>query len=149
MKKTIILILALIASLGCIQMAPPEEDLTGFKDCENSKECLLEAVQQGEKAFSTIEQETGDMPFGIRAKVISYGFEGGKSKVKLRIEEILPKEESDGTAQLAAAILQGKEMTCLVTEQQMQDIESLDQQTMQENCTGSLVDIMQQFQGMQ
>jgi len=153
MRKEILLslpIVAIVALSGCIQI--PEvfpEDLSGFKDCGNSKECVMESLENCEKAFATTTEGQEGGP-KMTAKIVVYGIEQEKCKAKFKIEEVDISEvppESVAIVQLMVAMLQGKEMICMLPPENPNIVQGFQGDAMFEYCSGSLIDTMQSFQG--
>jgi len=153
MKKEILLflpIVAMVALSGCIQI--PElfpEDLTEFKDCGNSKECITEALDNCEKAFVTTTEGSGGGP-KMTSKIVVYGIEQEMCKAKFKIENVDVSEvppESAAMAQLMVVMLQGKEMVCMLPPDKANAIEVFQGEEMFEYCSGSLIDTARTFQG--
>lgn len=151
MRKAFFLIAALVVLLGCLQLPKPEEDLSGFKDCREDTLCIFEAAKAGERAFATVKQEGEEAPFGLTAKIVAYGFEQGKIKIKFKVESIEAKagKEEAAMASVLAPLIQGQEMLCLVPRERFSDAATIQFDEIQENCSGSLVEVMKQFKGQQ
>ena len=151
MRKEILvigLLAAAIALSGCI-LPPPQEDLSGFRDCGESDECIFEAAKNGEQAFATIKHQSEGDPFSITVKGISYGFEDGKSKVKITVENIEATTDDDEAAAfigLMGPMVQGQKMVCLLPPEKMASLEEMQFDEIGEYCSGGLIDMMNQFQ---
>jgi len=153
MRKEILLslpIVAIVALSGCIQI--PElfpEDLTEFKDCGNSEECITNALENCEKAFATTAEGPNEGP-KMMVKIVVYGIEQEMCKAKFKIETVdvsgVPAE-SAVLAQLMVTMLQGKEMICMLPPDNTTIIQGFQGEQMFEYCSGSLIDTARTFQG--
>lgn len=136
-----------ILLLGCVQ-PPVEEDLTGFKDCGENEECILNALESCEKSFATVKTE--DSQGIMKAKAIVYGLDGENCRAKYTIEnlEIVAEGEEAALAKIVAAMLKGKEMNCLLPEDQTLNITQFDREELEKYCSGSLIDALKSFESV-
>lgn len=153
MKKIIIplvLIATLVLLLGCSQPpAVPADETSGLKDCGTNADCIGTAAKTCEKAFATITQASESPKSSISIKIIIFGFQENKScKVKYKMEkiEVDPASQDATAGQIMAAMLQGKDMTCFVPEEQLAGSESglvgIQTADLKKQCTGSLADTL-------
>lgn len=149
MKKAILLACLIVLSAcfsGCIQPPPPPpEDLSSFKDCTDDEECLENSIENCEKAFAT--QETGDEAVSMAMKITVYGLEQGKCKMIIKIEKV--ETAAEGLGDFIGPLLQGQEMVCMIPPEKLQSMQEISQDSMQEYCSGPLLDLMKQLGGQE
>jgi len=139
----------LVLLLGCIQPPPQSEDLSGFKDCGESQECLMEALENCGQAFAT--QRNSDNNVTTQAKTVVYGLDGEKCRVKFTIEDIKVDVKGEGgeIADMIASLLKGKEMVCFLPSDEKASLNNLDKEAIGEYCSGPLVDVMKMAENRQ
>jgi len=145
-KLTIGLSLALLMLLlGCLEQPAPEENLSGFRDCGENQECFEQALENCEKAFASpkIQDEKGS----LEVKAIVYGLEGEKCKTKFTIEDVKMKAEGEeqALANIIVSLLKGKEMACLLPEDQTIDMTQFNREQLEQYCSGSLMEALKSF----
>lgn len=157
MKKTLLFVCLIVLLLGgCIQ--PPvqpqagQENLSSFKDCGQDENCISDSMQKCEKAFLTKTQASESEPIAITSKLIVYGLQEGKCKMKYSIEKVevtSTDTEADASYGVLAMLMQGKEMTCLAPIEKMSAPDEMSEEEMESYCSGSLLDLTKQMQGSQ
>ncbi len=144
MKKLILFFsVALILCSGCVlPWDPPEEDLTGFKECTN-EECIKTAVKNCDKAFADIKDEFMGAD-QAELKFIVFGMQEDKCKIKYEFGEIKQAEgQGNPISGMALSFIANKEMTCLVPKDKINLVSEGKLDDLIENyCSGSLVDSM-------
>lgn len=147
MKKIVFIVplVALIVLSGCPSIFP--EDLSDFKDCTGDDACIRNALLNCEKAFSTSEE--GDESLTMHMKFTIYGIVQDNCKMKFKIEEVetnASTEEEQAMMSFIVPLLQGQEMTCMVPPDKLGSIEEVEMDSMMEYCSGTVIDVMKQFQ---
>jgi len=139
MKKIILVLVAVsILIAGCNFFPEPEEDLTGFKDCKQSQECIMNSVKNCEKAFASSKDTfMGDAKAEL--KVIVYGMQEGNCKIKYKTGNL--EGDAGLMSQAVFSLIANKEMVCLVPKEKINlATKGMTEELMKNYCSGSLID---------
>jgi len=152
MKKAVVLISVLailIALSGCPQPPAPGNGTipsSEYKDCGTEMDCVMASAKNCEKAFATATESDSSSPFEMTVKIQVNGFQGSACSLDYKIEKITNAGGADEEAfvSMLAAMLQGKQMACLIPQDILPQIDTLSMDDVQGYCSGDLVDILQQ-----
>jgi len=142
MKKILLLMILLCFALGCTDTF--DEDLTGFKNCGESEECVNASLRNCEKAYGFEIHE--DVLTKEKWIFVGYGEEDGKCRFAIKLYSVEGKnEEGELKSMLAPFFLKFNEMECTFPIEVARNFEEFEGEEAIQYCEGPMFSLMKHF----